>query len=331
MCNFFNSKYAYTGRLPQPTRIFLMNLSEKRRLHEIMSVHGVPEQAQINILNEFQKPPRDAQWVRLQAPLDSAIRTTRNARAGWRPNRAPIYGAYLTLLERVRAEIRHDARTYATPEDAAKAAKTTNLQRASEGKRPLGAKDGPWWTWIPPHIHAATIIAFETLYSSPEERAKPAGRRITPFATLTQRTDARKRWLALLDHARPHMQAGFDVPPSEVEQLTRGIEPERQQEVALALARVHRERYRAAHAAAKIIRAQAQSLGNLVVPIDWTHVLAPPERARLRAAEIAAGGDGYTRDRSVMMAQVPPAAQAGMGYVGELDTGLKKENEDDIL
>lgn len=231
-------------------------------------------------------------------PLIDALRALKNAESRWRANRKDVYGAYKQLLERVLAEMAHDERTHQTPEAVQKYAATVNAQRVEEGKRPLGSKDGHWSTWIPPHIREATILAFDQLYASETTLGLPPGRRVIPFSTVSQRGQLREKWMALLSQLGQHISAGDTLHPALVEEQTRYLPDTAMRDVtAQALINVHRERYRAAFTASRIIKARMKSVTtDLTPPLHWVHVLEEPERLRLRQAELAVpGGDGWTR------------------------------------
>lgn len=284
---------------------------EITRLRAALLAEGVASDAAVRIINRMSEKTKADPWLHLKQPLNAAIRTTSLSRTRWRATRVPTYDAYLQLMRRVQAEISHASRNHATPAEAAKAAAAVNAQRVAEGKRPLGECLSHWSTWVPPHIREATILAFEKLYADETAAGLAPGRRITPFSTLTQRHEALNKWDRLLTQLQPHLDAGYEVHPAYLELNTRGMYPEQAQTLARALQRVHRERYRSAYAARKIIEARRKQLAtDLIIPLHWTHVLDEHTRAVLREAERAAGGDGYTRDTGGMSSKAPTATVA---------------------
>ena len=287
-----------------------MKTTPTERLRDILFAEGASPTLITRVLNRWAAKPEEGAWLPLIEPLNTALRTTLNSKKRWRPNRAPIYAAYVQLMERVKAELQHAQRTYPTPADAEKAATARNKERAVQGKLPLGECGAHWSTWVPPHIRDATCRAFETLYADETNTADMhPGRRVTPFSTHAQRGETQRKWERLLEQLRPHIDAGFDVHPSYLESATRGLPPERLEFTAHALIKVQKERYRAAYAARKIIKENMLRItSNFVVPLHWTHVLDDDARAHLRAAEREAGGDGYTRDVGLLSAKPPTAA-----------------------
>jgi hypothetical protein len=284
---------------------------EITRLRAALLAEGIASDAAVRVINRMSEKKKADPWLHLKQPLHAAIRTTSLSRARWRPTRIPTYEAYLQLMRRVQAEISNASRDHATPADYAKVAAAINAQRVSEGKRPLGDCLSHWSTWVPPHIREATILAFEKLYADETAAKLAPGRRITPFSTLTQRHEALNKWDRLLTQLQPHLDAGYEVHPAYLELNTRGMYPEQAEKVAHALQRVHRERYRAAYAARKIIETRRKQLTtDMVVPLHWVHVLDEDARTHLREAERAAGGDGYTRDTGGMSAKAPTATVA---------------------
>lgn len=280
-------------------------------LRDALHATGMTTAQQENVLRQARATPTQGAWHHVLRPLIDSIRTTKGGLKRARPSRQAAYAAYLALMEKTHANITYAQCTYTTQEAAAKAAAQTNAARLAEGKRPLGACTSHWSTWVPPHIVEATLQAFETVYAAETAANLTPGRRIHPFTTLTQRGATQTKWRALLHQAQPHINAGFEIDPAYVEAHTRGMPHERAEYIARAMARLHKERYRAAYAARKTIQQRMQgAVTDLIVPLHWTHVLDDDTRSHLRAAERAAGGDGYTRDIGIFDngQLVPPAA-----------------------
>lgn len=283
-------------------------------INEALSAAGTPSELHQQIITHLQAVESGTEkWSAVITPLNIALRSLRSGKTKWRPQRATTYAAYEQLMVRVQALITEDMRQYDTPQACAKAQRGLNSGRAALGQRPLGTKDGHWSTWVPPHIREATALAFDNLYVDEQLEGKPPGRRLYPFTTITQRSQYRTLWENLIQQLMPHINAGFELHPALIEAQSRHLPIEATTEraaFAKSLQHVHRERYRAAFAARKIIqqRMAAATAGPpptssddlraaLVVPKHWVHVLDAPERARLRDAERALpGGDGYTRE-----------------------------------
>lgn len=283
-------------------------------VNDVLTSIGTPPTLQHQAITHLQAALSGTEhWAKITAPLNAALRSLRCGRTKWRPQRAVVYAAYEQLMVRVQATIAEDARQYDTPQACAKAQAELNAAREAAGQRPMGTKDGHWSTWVPPHIREATALAFDKLYADELQNGGAPGRRLYPFTTLTQRGQYRTLWQNLLTQLTPHINAGFELHPALIEEQSRHLPPEATTEraaFAKSLQHVHRERYRAAFAARKIIqqRMAAATAGPpptssddlraaLVVPKHWVHVLDAPERARLRDAERALpGGDGYTRE-----------------------------------
>lgn len=243
------------------------------RLRLLLHVNDVPPAAQTRIINGIlAKTPAaraDARWDHIITPPRLIIRTLVNTRPKWRPSRADTYGAYLALVQRTLDLIVIDADVYPTPEAAAAVARTTNVARERENKRPMGTKDGAWHTWIPEHIRHATTLAFEAMYTSPEERALPAGRQVHPFMTMTQRAAMREKWEGLLKQLEVHNPDAAADPDDFA-----------------ALDPLQKMQCRAAYAAQKTIKARLRTLAyDVPPPVHWVQVLDPDTRARLREAE----------------------------------------------
>lgn len=295
-----------------------MNNVSRKQIARILQEEGAPSELQVRILNRLELPKNESAWHHVTAPLDAAIKTMRASQPKWRPTRRDTYHAYLQLMEKTRAVLAHAAREHETPAVAQHAALVNNANREVEGKRPMGECKSHWSTWIPPHIREATIAAFDALYSSPEEQALPPGRRVHPFTTLTQRGEISRKWGALLQQVQTHINAGPEMHPAHVEAQTRGMIDDRATEMAANLKAVHAMRYQYAGVARKTILARKRNhtdAGNLVIPIHWTHVLNDDAKARLRAAEKAVGGDGYTRDVYALRATVAAEDADGHGYI----------------
>lgn len=270
------------------------------QVKDALHAAGVTPTQQTEIMSRIRKNPATTAWDTLLRPLADAIRVTKVCTPKARPTRRPVYDAYLQLMQRVYADITHAKRTYATPDEAHQAALQTNRTRAEAGRHALGECLSHWSTWIPPHVVAATVAAFEAMYAEEVRTHQPPGRRIHPFSTLTQRGETQRQWKTLLAQLQPHVNAGFDIDPGYVEIQTRDMDPDRAEFIARAMAKLHKERYRAAFEARKIIQRRMKSLStDFIVPKYWVHVLDEDTRAHLRAAERAAGGDGYTRDVGV--------------------------------
>lgn len=243
------------------------------RLRLLLHVNDVPPHAQTRIINGIlAKTPAaraDARWEHLITPPRLIIRTLVNTRKHWRPSRTPTYEAYLTLVRRTLDLIIVDADVYPTPEAAAAKARETNADRERAGKRPMGTKDGAWYTWVPEHIRHATTLAFEAMYTSPEERALPVGRQVQPFMTLPQRAAMRDKWEGLLKQLEVHNPDAAKDPDEFA-----------------ALAPLEQMHCRAAHAAKKTIKERMRTLAyDVPPPVHWVQVLDPDTRARLREAE----------------------------------------------
>lgn len=284
------------------------------RVHKALLHLGVPNSYHHQIITYLQADRTgDSPWAKILQPLDIALRSLRSGKAKWRPNRVDTYAAYEQLMVRVQAEITADMRQYETPQACAKAQAALNEEREAKGQRPMGTKDGHWSMWVPPHIREATALAFDKLYADELQDGRPPGRRLYPFTTITQRGQYRTLWDNLLKQLQPHINAGYELHPALIEEQSRHLPLEATTEraaFAKSLQHVHRERYRAAFTARRIIqqRMAAATAGPpptsaddlraaLVVPKHWVHVLEAPERARLRDAERALpGGDGYTRE-----------------------------------
>ena len=270
------------------------------RIKTEMHAAGIAPAQQAALLAGLQKPPTATAWDNLLRPLADAVRTTKGGLPRARPSRQPIYAAYLQLMQKTYAHITYAQRNHATPAEAADAAAAANKTRVEHGKRPLGECRSHWSTWIPPHVVDATIAAFEDMYAEEVRTNQPPGRRIHPFSTLTQRGTTQNKWKTLLAQLQPHINAGFEIDPSYVEVHTRDMDPDRAEFIGHAMVKLHKERYRAAFEARKIIQRRMKSLStDFIVPLHWIHVLDDDARAHLRAAERAAGGDGYTRDVGV--------------------------------
>lgn len=284
------------------------------RLKSELHAAGVSPAQQNDLLARLRTKPATTAWDNLLRPLADSIRITKACIPKARPSRQPTYTAYLSLMQKTYASITYAQRNYETPDEAERAAAQTNATRMSEGKHPLGACRSHWSTWVPPHIVAATVQAFESMYASEAATKQPPGRRIHPFSTLTQRGTTQRKWSALLAQVQPHINAGYEIDPTYVEAHTRGMSPEQAEHIGQAMAKLHRERYRAAHAARKLIQQKKTSLTtDFIVPLHWTHVLDEDTRAHLRAAERAAGGDGYTRDVGIF--HDAPLVPDAPGYV----------------
>jgi hypothetical protein len=281
------------------------------QIRDALHAADIPPNKQDEIMQRLRGTGGDTAWTNLLRPLKAAIRTTSLSRTRWRPSRVPTYDAYLQLMRRVEAEITNAARDHASPADYAQLRAQTNAAREAEGKRPLGDCLTHWSTWVPPHIREATILAFEKLYTDETAAGMAPGRRIHPFSTLTQRGDIQRKWKRLLDQLMVHIKAGFELDPAYVEAHTRNMDPDRAQTVAKLMAQLHRERYRAAYAARKIVQARMKDIAtNHIVPVHWVHLLDEDTREHLRAAERAAGGDGYTRDVGVFFDPLKQAVVA---------------------
>ena len=104
------------------------------------------------------------------AQLDECLSAVRSGLKRCRPNRRPVYEAYIALLVKTRAVITSTLR--GTPEAPnptlvqirAQAAQTNEARRA-QGKRPLGECGAHWSSWIPPHVRETTLLAFEQMYA----------------------------------------------------------------------------------------------------------------------------------------------------------------------
>lgn len=283
-------------------------------INDVLTSIGMPPTLQHQAITHLQAAVSGTEhWAKITAPLNVALRSLRCGKSKWRPNRVATYTAYEQLMVRVQAGITADMRQYETPQACAKAQAAVNEEREARGQRPMGTKDGHWSMWVPPHIREAMALAFDKLYAEELHDGRAPGRRLYPFTTITQRGQYRTLWDNLLKQLQPHINAGPELHAALIEEQSRHLPPDATTEraaFAKSLQHVHRERYRAAFTARKIIqqRMAAATAGPpptsaddlraaLVVPKHWVHVLDAPERARLRDAERALpGGDGYTRE-----------------------------------
>lgn len=255
-------------------------------------------------------------WANILRDVDECIRTLTNGRSRWRPERVPLYESYLQLMQRVRATITHDSDRFpGDPAAAAREAERENTLRASTGKPPGPDKRGHWAYWVPVHVREALCAEFDALYVKEQKSGHPPGRRIIPFTTAAQRQQLDNAWDRLRAQTKVHIDAGQVLQGeaalvAEREALINTIEDVVARDAAIETLHVrHRERYRAAMSANRIIdtlsrmhhSAATAAHADFTVPLHWVHVLPPDERARLRAAEKAAGS--YVQPG-------PPGAQA---------------------
>jgi hypothetical protein len=270
-----------------------MPISLSARIDNAFRREAIPFDAQIRMKNlilakHFMHDP-DTRFDGQIKNLRVCLASIKGGRPLWRPNRAPTYEAYLALLERTLTFIQDTIANAMDGEGHPMTLKEIRRQRALENNRraksdpprpPLATLGAHWADWIPPKVRAATLLAFDQMYSSPEESGVP-GRRIRPFCTIAQYIHVRSKWRALSLTAQPHIDAW------NKERRVPGPK----------FTPIMRERYRAAAAAQRHITAHIRS-GDPTrpVPIKWTDVLTVDERAHLREAEKAAGGDAYIRE-----------------------------------
>lgn len=265
------------------------------RVRKEMRSMNMPAPMQYELLSRIYGPHgSDRRMLYSLAQLDECLSAVRSGLKRCRPNRRPVYEAYIALLVKTRAVITSTLR--GTPEAPnptlvqirAQAAQTNEARRA-QGKRPLGECGAHWSSWIPPHVRETTLLAFEQMYADEVAKGIKPGSRLVPFLTITQRRDMRQRWTKLREECQRHIDAytRFNKDVGRLKNHSREwmIEDE-----------LLRERRRAAGAAMAVISKNIHITGVMEPPpINWVHLLEAPERARLRAAEKKAGGNGYTR------------------------------------
>jgi len=288
-----------------------MSLSLSTRIDHALRREAIPPDAQIRIKNlilakHFMLDP-DARFKGQLQNLQACVVSLKSGRPLWRPHRAAVYEIYLDLLTKTKADIEWRLMNSVDDEGHPLPLKEIRRKRALENNRrakddpprpPLATLGAHWADWIPPKVRAATILAFDQMYTSADERDTVPGRRVRPFCTIGQYEHVRTKWRALSKTAQPHITA-FTRAKEDAAAADPEITSADTTLSTLAIPPILRERYRAAAAAQRHIAAHIRS-GDPTrpVPIKWTDVLTVDERAHLREAEKAAGGDAYIREPS---------------------------------
>ena len=264
--------------------------SASSRLRRAMARTSLNPEQQVEVLREFvdTHARRSLDWHMLRKPLARVITTLTNGRPRWLPNRAPVYQAYLDLALATRARIWEAQHRSDKP--------TLKAVYAESQVRGEAAGVRHWCEWVTPVQYEATLKAFEKLYARERAGSEPRtpvasprtpvlGSRITPFMTATQRLQLRDKWQRLMERVQVHIDNGAVPPPG----------PD-YAEPGLGVAEVYRLRYNAAQQALPLLAHHARNPSPArLPPTQWTHMLDPESRARLRAAERTAGGTGLTR------------------------------------
>lgn len=140
-------------------------------------------------------------WGRVLRPLLSQIKSLQSSQYRWRkdPQRAEVYGHYLTALIKTRDKI-ESARTLCAPLDMTIPEVARKYNLTNNGMR--------WADWVPLNVKTAFEVAFDHLYSVtiPDARTDPEtgepghakGKRLVPWRSHYERTASGSRWRNLL-------------------------------------------------------------------------------------------------------------------------------------
>lgn len=274
-----------------------------KSLRRAMAHAEIPPQMQYRLMNAFAKVRQLSAEDRMADQLIMLSECLKSARSSARapgatPAKAEVYNLYAKLLEKTRAEITSALRgTPENPEptlqEIRKARTELNHARADRDPPlpPLGERTTLWPSWIPPHIRDKYTEALRDVQKDTKVAGKGArGRTLIPFSTLAQREALRVRWQVLAEKPQEHVKAW-----EAAEQALKDSD----NTFTATIPRILTERRRAALEALRVIGNKTSHTASIswedVPPVDWTHVLDPDTRARLRAEERDAGGDGHTR------------------------------------
>jgi hypothetical protein len=255
------------------------------RVQEALILFNIPLDKQREIMNEafgmtasaVAKHRKEASyiaqsWVSTLEPLRKYRRTLAGNKAKWPEDMRAIYDSYLRVVDAVLLKM-HAASEERTLADETARAALVNARRLKEGQPSLGTRDKRWQSWVPPHIRDQITQDFETAYA---KSSRKGGNRMTPFITHDMRSgsDMRVRRIkgviqSVRDHMRTPSQSGdYAHTPYRALYLAAARQAERALAVCLA-----------AHKLCK------SNVYDKPVPVNWTHLLTPEMRQRMRDAD----------------------------------------------
>lgn len=273
-----------------------MRTTAQTRLLRALSRRSIPSHICTSIINEVFFPLSDARIADASAAsFDTVLAEARQAKRAvlsnkskWVPELADLYEQYVQVVQAAIDDIDGTRTALVTDPDNPEGAKiplslsrATAIRASKNAKlRAAGKPEGPsctanWPTWVDPAKRRELIEAFDAAYLS---IGRGRGRRFIPFATTSivkDNTRAMLRHRKFIDDQRDILS---DRPDGMGSTHYRALHL-----CALRMAELWLDNY------ARDLKARTIHPALNPVPVNWTHMLTPEMRARLREADADPG------------------------------------------